>query len=139
MTFCSDAHAPAEVGWGYEKTLELARSCGVAEYVAFEKRTLRSRGLCQASRWPSFLASFRAGRRGHRQLPRPANVGYSTSQNAKRGRKVAELEPLGLGVLEQRPVKVPVDSRRAPSAIRLRQDQIGAGHHAPASGEAALG
>jgi histidinol-phosphatase (PHP family) len=38
VTFSSDAHAPAEVGWGYERTLELARSCGVAEYVTFERR-----------------------------------------------------------------------------------------------------
>jgi histidinol-phosphatase (PHP family) len=36
--FSSDAHAPAEVGWGYEKTLALARSCGVTEYVTFERR-----------------------------------------------------------------------------------------------------
>ena len=38
VTFSSDAHAPAEVGWGYERTLDLARSCGVVEYVTFEKR-----------------------------------------------------------------------------------------------------
>ena len=38
VTFSSDAHAPAEVGWGYEKTLGLARSCGVTEYVTFERR-----------------------------------------------------------------------------------------------------
>ncbi len=38
VTFSSDAHAPAEVGWGYEKTLKLARDCGVDEYVTFEKR-----------------------------------------------------------------------------------------------------
>jgi len=38
VTFSSDAHAPAEVGWGYERTLELARSAGVAEYVTFERR-----------------------------------------------------------------------------------------------------
>jgi histidinol-phosphatase (PHP family) len=38
VTFSSDAHAPAEVGWGYEKTLQLARDCGVDEYVTFEKR-----------------------------------------------------------------------------------------------------
>jgi histidinol-phosphatase (PHP family) len=38
VTFSSDAHAPAEVGWGYEKTLALARSCGVTEYVTFERR-----------------------------------------------------------------------------------------------------
>ena len=38
VTFSSDAHAPAEVGWGYEKTLALARECGVTELVTFEKR-----------------------------------------------------------------------------------------------------
>ena len=38
VTFSSDAHAPAEVGWGYEKTLELARSCDVQEFVTIEKR-----------------------------------------------------------------------------------------------------
>lgn len=38
VTFSSDAHAPAEVGWGFEKTLALARACGVEEYVTFEKR-----------------------------------------------------------------------------------------------------
>ena len=38
VTFSSDAHAPAEVGWGYEKMLEIARSCGVDEYVTIEKR-----------------------------------------------------------------------------------------------------
>jgi histidinol-phosphatase (PHP family) len=39
VTFSSDAHAPAEVGWGYERTVELACSSGVAEYVTFEKRS----------------------------------------------------------------------------------------------------
>ena len=38
VTFSSDAHAPAEVGWGYEKTLALAREAGATEYVTFEKR-----------------------------------------------------------------------------------------------------
>ncbi len=38
VTFASDAHAPAEVGWGYEKTLALARAAGVTEFVTFEKR-----------------------------------------------------------------------------------------------------
>jgi histidinol-phosphatase (PHP family) len=38
VTFSSDAHAPAEVGWGFEKTLALARSCGATQYVTFEKR-----------------------------------------------------------------------------------------------------
>ena len=32
MTFSSDSHAPAEVGWGYEKTVELARRCGVFNF-----------------------------------------------------------------------------------------------------------
>jgi len=38
VTFSSDAHAPAEVGWGYEQTLEIARRCGVREFVTIEKR-----------------------------------------------------------------------------------------------------
>jgi histidinol-phosphatase (PHP family) len=38
VTFSSDAHAPAEVGWGYEKTVELARRCGVREFVTFDAR-----------------------------------------------------------------------------------------------------
>jgi histidinol-phosphatase (PHP family) len=38
VTFASDAHAPAEVGWGYDRTLALARAAGVTEFVTFEKR-----------------------------------------------------------------------------------------------------
>jgi histidinol-phosphatase (PHP family) len=38
VTFSSDAHAPAEVGWGYERTAEIARQCGVTEFVTFERR-----------------------------------------------------------------------------------------------------
>ena len=38
VTFSSDAHAPAEVGWGFERTLELARAAGAREYVTFAKR-----------------------------------------------------------------------------------------------------
>ena len=38
VTFSSDAHAPAEVGWGYERTLIMAREAGVSELVTFEKR-----------------------------------------------------------------------------------------------------
>ena len=38
VTFSSDAHAPAEVGWGYDQTLELARRSGVREFVTIEKR-----------------------------------------------------------------------------------------------------
>jgi histidinol-phosphatase (PHP family) len=45
VTFSSDAHAPAEVGWGYEKTLELARSCGVKEFVTLERRRKTSHPL----------------------------------------------------------------------------------------------
>lgn len=37
-TFSSDAHAPAEVGWGYDRTLAHARAAGVDEFVTFEKR-----------------------------------------------------------------------------------------------------
>jgi histidinol-phosphatase (PHP family) len=38
VTFSSDAHAPAEVGWGYDRTVALARACGVTEFVTLEKR-----------------------------------------------------------------------------------------------------
>jgi histidinol-phosphatase (PHP family) len=38
VTFSSDAHAPAEVGWGFDRTLEHARACAVSAYVTFEKR-----------------------------------------------------------------------------------------------------
>jgi histidinol-phosphatase (PHP family) len=38
VTFASDAHAPAEVGWGYDRTLALARGCGVRQLVTFESR-----------------------------------------------------------------------------------------------------
>jgi histidinol-phosphatase (PHP family) len=38
VTFSSDAHAPAEVGWGYDRTLAHARAAGVEEFVTFEKR-----------------------------------------------------------------------------------------------------
>jgi len=38
VTFSSDAHAPAEVGWGYERTLPHAREAGARTFVTFEKR-----------------------------------------------------------------------------------------------------
>ena len=38
VTFSSDAHAPAEVGWGYERTLAVARDAGAQEFVTFAKR-----------------------------------------------------------------------------------------------------
>ncbi len=38
VTFSSDAHAPAEVGWGFDRTLELARQSGAPGYVTFVKR-----------------------------------------------------------------------------------------------------
>ena len=38
MTFSSDSHAPAEVGWGYHKTVEHARRSGVREFVTFNAR-----------------------------------------------------------------------------------------------------
>lgn len=37
-TFSSDAHAPAEVGWGYDRTLAHARAAGVEEFATFRKR-----------------------------------------------------------------------------------------------------
>lgn len=45
VTFSSDAHAPAEVGWGYEETVKLARRCGVHEFVTFEARRKTSHRL----------------------------------------------------------------------------------------------
>jgi histidinol-phosphatase (PHP family) len=45
VTFSSDAHAPAEVGWGYERTLAAARAAGVEEFVTFERRRKRFRPL----------------------------------------------------------------------------------------------
>lgn len=38
VTFSSDAHAPAEVGWGYDRTVPLALSCGVDSFVTIERR-----------------------------------------------------------------------------------------------------
>ncbi|HEX7252173.1 MAG TPA: histidinol-phosphatase HisJ family protein [Thermoanaerobaculia bacterium] len=38
LTFSSDSHAPAEVGWGFETTRAIARDCGVLEFVTFERR-----------------------------------------------------------------------------------------------------
>jgi histidinol-phosphatase (PHP family) len=38
VTFSSDAHAPAEVGWGYAKTVPQAWSCGVRDFVTFDQR-----------------------------------------------------------------------------------------------------
>lgn len=47
VTFSSDAHAPAEVGWGYDRTTELAREAGVVEWVTFEKRRKIARPLAR--------------------------------------------------------------------------------------------
>jgi histidinol-phosphatase (PHP family) len=38
VTFSSDAHAPAEVGFGYAETVAEARRRGVREFVTFERR-----------------------------------------------------------------------------------------------------
>jgi len=38
VTFSSDAHAPAEVGWGYERTVPEARAAGVEEFVTIARR-----------------------------------------------------------------------------------------------------
>jgi histidinol-phosphatase (PHP family) len=45
VTFSSDAHAPAEVGWGYDRTLALARQAGVREFVTIERRRKRAHPL----------------------------------------------------------------------------------------------
>jgi len=38
VTFSSDAHAPAEVGRGYDRTVPHARAAGATTFVTFEKR-----------------------------------------------------------------------------------------------------
>ena len=38
VTFSSDAHAPAEVGWGYDRTVAAARDAGAREFVTIERR-----------------------------------------------------------------------------------------------------
>lgn len=45
VTFASDAHAPAEVGWGYARTVETARAAGVREFVTFVRRRKRLRPM----------------------------------------------------------------------------------------------
>ena len=45
VTFSSDAHAPAEVGWGYDRTLALARAAGVRQFVTIERRRKRPHPL----------------------------------------------------------------------------------------------
>jgi histidinol-phosphatase (PHP family) len=45
VTFSSDAHAPAEVGWGYAKTVALARTAGIEEFVTFDRRRKIRRAL----------------------------------------------------------------------------------------------
>ena len=49
VTFSSDAHAPAEVAWGYDRTVALAFSCGVSEYVTIEKRRKTRHALPRSS------------------------------------------------------------------------------------------
>ncbi len=38
----SDAHAPAEVGWGREAVVAAARAAGAREQVTFRRRTARA-------------------------------------------------------------------------------------------------
>jgi histidinol-phosphatase (PHP family) len=49
-TFSSDAHAPAEVGWGYDRTVEAARACGVREFAVYAKRIRRMQPLPESER-----------------------------------------------------------------------------------------
>ena len=49
FTFSSDAHAPAEVGWGYDRTVPEAVRCGVREYVTFERRRAIAHPLLPAA------------------------------------------------------------------------------------------
>jgi histidinol-phosphatase (PHP family) len=39
VVFSSDAHAPAEVGWGFDRLLAHARDCGARELVTLERRS----------------------------------------------------------------------------------------------------
>lgn len=48
VTFSSDAHAPAEVGWGYESTIPHARACGAKEFVTFERRVKKFHPIGEA-------------------------------------------------------------------------------------------
>jgi histidinol-phosphatase (PHP family) len=48
VTFSSDSHAPAEIGWGYAKIAAEARSCGVREFATFERRKRRMNALPDA-------------------------------------------------------------------------------------------
>lgn len=45
VVFASDAHAPAEVGWGYDRTVPIAREAGVTRFVTFERRQKTARLL----------------------------------------------------------------------------------------------
>ncbi len=45
ITFGSDAHGPAKVAAGFEKSREIALSCGFTEYYTFEKRIPTSHKL----------------------------------------------------------------------------------------------
>ena len=45
VTFSSDAHAPAEVGWGFDRTLALARAAGAREFVTMEHRQKKPQPL----------------------------------------------------------------------------------------------
>ncbi|MDQ6893243.1 MAG: histidinol-phosphatase HisJ family protein [Acidobacteriota bacterium] len=49
VTLSSDAHAPAEVGWGYDRTVPEAIRSGVREYVTFEKRRIVRHPLVPAA------------------------------------------------------------------------------------------
>ncbi len=63
VTFSSDAHAPAEVGWGYERTLALARAAGATEYVTLEKRRKTPPSAAAVNRRPSSAKRLAEGRR----------------------------------------------------------------------------
>jgi len=43
ITFGSDAHAPSEVGFAFDKAIAWAKAAGYQEYVAFEKRQIAKR------------------------------------------------------------------------------------------------
>ncbi|HEX7528948.1 MAG TPA: histidinol-phosphatase, partial [Thermoanaerobaculia bacterium] len=42
IVFSSDAHAPAEVGWGRDRIEAAARAAGAREHLSFRKRKRRT-------------------------------------------------------------------------------------------------
>ena len=45
IALSSDAHLPAQIGFGYEQAIELLTDCGVREICVFERRVRRLEAL----------------------------------------------------------------------------------------------